>query len=90
MDSNETSILEHFQRTSKPMSRRAALRAAACGFGSLGLADLVAGATDSNPLAPKASHFPARAKRVIFLFMHGGVSHVDSFDYKPPSPMICA
>ncbi|MBI1370753.1 MAG: DUF1501 domain-containing protein [Planctomycetes bacterium] len=36
-----------------------------------------------NPLAPKAPHFPAKAKRVIFLFMPGGVSHVDSFDPKP-------
>ena len=85
MDPNDKSILEHFNRTSKPMSRRAALRAAACGFGSLGLTDLLSGATETetNPLAPKASHFPARAKRVIFLFMHGGVSHVDSFDFKP-------
>ena len=38
---------------------------------------------DADPLAPKASHFPAKAKRVIFLFMTGGVSHVDSFDHKP-------
>ena len=37
----------------------------------------------SDPLAPKAPHFPARAKNVIFLFMSGGVSHVDSFDPKP-------
>ncbi|MCB9882354.1 MAG: DUF1501 domain-containing protein [Planctomycetes bacterium] len=36
-----------------------------------------------NPLAPKAPHFPARAKSVIFLFMYGGPSHVDTFDYKP-------
>jgi hypothetical protein len=36
-----------------------------------------------NPLAPKFSHFPARAKRVIFLFMNGGPSHVDTFDPKP-------
>jgi hypothetical protein len=36
-----------------------------------------------DPLAPKHSHFPARAKRVIFLFMSGGVSHVDSFDPRP-------
>jgi len=36
-----------------------------------------------DPLAPKAPHYPARAKRVIFLHMSGGVSHVDSFDYKP-------
>ena len=36
-----------------------------------------------NPLAPKAPHFPARAKRVIFMYMSGGVSHMDTFDYKP-------
>src|SRR5262249_40919011 len=37
----------------------------------------------TGPLTPKAPHFSARAKRVIFLFMHGGVSHVDTFDPKP-------
>lgn len=37
----------------------------------------------SDPLAPHPSHLPARAKNVIFLFMSGGVSHVDSFDHKP-------
>jgi hypothetical protein len=37
----------------------------------------------TGPLAPKAPHFPARAKRIIFLYMTGGVSHVDSFDPKP-------
>lgn len=37
----------------------------------------------SDPLAPRPSHFPARAKHVIFLFMTGGVSHVDTFDPKP-------
>ncbi len=37
----------------------------------------------SDPLAPKPSHFAPRAKNVIFLFMSGGVSHVDSFDHKP-------
>jgi hypothetical protein len=36
-----------------------------------------------NPLAPKLSHFTPKAKRVIFLFMYGGPSHVDTFDYKP-------
>ena len=36
-----------------------------------------------DPLAPRPPHFPARAKNVIFLFMSGGVSHVDSFDPKP-------
>ena len=37
----------------------------------------------ADPLAPRPSHFPAKAKRVIFLFMTGGVSHVDTFDPKP-------
>src|SRR5262249_2103146 len=36
-----------------------------------------------SPLSPRAPHFPAKAKRVIFMYMPGGVSHVDSFDYKP-------
>jgi len=38
---------------------------------------------EENPLAPKAPHFPARAKRVIFIYLPGGFSHVDSLDYKP-------
>jgi hypothetical protein len=37
----------------------------------------------ANPLAPRSPHFPAKAKRVIFLYMTGGVSHMDSFDPKP-------
>ena len=37
----------------------------------------------TNPLAPKAPHFTAKAKSVIFLFMYGGPSHIDTFDYKP-------
>lgn len=48
------------------------------------LADEARGAdVDANPLAPKPAHFPGRAKRVIFLYMSGGVSHMDSFDPKP-------
>ena len=67
------------------LTRRQALKAAACGFGYLALAGLAAeaAASGTNPLAPKTPHFTPRAKRVIFLFMQGGVSHVDSFDYKP-------
>ncbi len=38
---------------------------------------------EDNPLAPKAPHFPAKAKRVLFIYLPGGFSHVDSFDYKP-------
>jgi hypothetical protein len=58
-------------------SRRSMLRSAACGFGSLALAGL------TQRMAGAASHFAPRAKRVIFLFMHGGVSQMDSFDRKP-------
>jgi hypothetical protein len=84
--------LSHFVQVT-PMNppaitRRSALQAAACGFGYLALAGLagrnaaLAGAA-ANPLAMKLPHFAPRAKRIIFLFMQGGVSHVDSFDYKP-------
>ena len=62
-------------------SRRHFLQSTACGFGSLALSALAHGA--ANPLAPRQTHHHAKAKRVIFLFMAGGVSHVDSFDYKP-------
>ena len=66
------------------ISRRAALKNAACGFGHLALASLAARQVMAgNPLAARTTHFPPRAKRVIFLFMQGGVSQVDSFDHKP-------
>jgi hypothetical protein len=64
-----------------PTTRREWLSHTACGFGSLAFAGLASAAP--NPLAPKAPHHKPKAKRVIFLFMQGGVSHVDSFDYKP-------
>src|ERR1700674_5666189 len=67
-----------------PMSRREWLSATSCGFGALALAGLTSTeALAANPLAPKTPHLAPRAKRVIFLFMQGGVSHVDSYDYKP-------
>ncbi|MFN7562893.1 MAG: DUF1501 domain-containing protein [Prosthecobacter sp.] len=59
-------------------SRRQFLQTTACGFGSLALSAMA-----NNPLAGKKPHHQPRAKRVIFLFMQGGVSHVDSYDYKP-------
>src|SRR6478672_11973398 len=66
-------------------TRRELLAKCACGFGSVALAGLLADEVSAapDPLAPKPPHFPPKAKRVIFLFMHGGVSHVDSFDPKP-------
>ncbi len=69
------------------LSRRELLRASSTGFGSLALTSMLAqeaaAASATDPLAVKQPHFPARAKRVIFLFMHGGPSQVDTFDYKP-------
>jgi hypothetical protein len=67
-------------------SRRRFLRSASCGFGFLALADLStrsAAADAANPLAAKPPHFKPRATRVIFMFMGGAPSHVDTFDYKP-------
>jgi hypothetical protein len=65
-------------------SRRTLLRTASCGFGYLALAGLASqAAAEESPLAPKSPHFKPRAKRVIFMFMQGAPSHVDTFDYKP-------
>jgi hypothetical protein len=78
-------------------TRREFLWETGAGFGALGLAGLFAGdpllarASDdhkrvtkfTNPMAPKKPMFPAKAKAVIFLFMYGGPSQVDTFDYKP-------
>jgi Protein of unknown function (DUF1501) len=69
-----------------PLSRRELLCRLGGGFGALGLAGVLANETPavaSGPLSPKAGHFPAKVKRVIFLFMNGGPSHVDTFDPKP-------
>ncbi len=72
------------------LSRRDWLKRSALGFGHLALLGLAAREADAAPLdggrttlAARLPHFPAKARRVVFLFMHGGVSHVDSFDPKP-------
>src|SRR5438132_14247464 len=76
------------------LTRRDLLRRSGMGFASLGLAGVMAAegllapqaqaaTTSVNPLAPREPHFPAKAKRVIHLFMNGGPSHVDTFDPKP-------
>src|SRR5436190_3541426 len=70
-------------------TRRDFLMRGGAGFGALDLtylmtADKLLGANSSkNPLAAKPGHFPAKAKSVIFLFMEGGPSHLDTFDPKP-------
>ncbi|MEE2738328.1 MAG: DUF1501 domain-containing protein, partial [Planctomycetota bacterium] len=63
-----------------PFSRRAWLQQSANGFGTIALASLLA---DQSEAAQVAGHRIAKAKNVIFCFMDGGVSHVDSFDPKP-------
>ncbi|MBC7855416.1 MAG: DUF1501 domain-containing protein [Pirellulaceae bacterium] len=70
------------------LTRREMLHLSGAGFGGLALAAMLgqtsrANTSKPNPLAPKPPHFAAKAKRVIFLFMHGGPSQVDTFDYKP-------
>src|SRR5215470_11035491 len=64
------------------MTRREMLLKTGQGFGGVALAGLLK-AAESNPLAPKPPHAPAKAKSIIYLFMHGGVSHIDTFDPKP-------
>jgi hypothetical protein len=74
------------------LSRRQALRSASAGFGYLALAGLLAdnaarsaAATDgaAGHLAPKPPHFRPKAKRILFLFMQGAISQMDTFEYKP-------
>src|SRR4051812_1092636 len=66
------------------MTRREALRTVGGGFGMLGLAGMLEQeGLAAGSLAPQAPHFPAEAKHVIYLFLNGGPSHVDTFDPKP-------
>ncbi len=80
----------------RPIDRRNALRQLGAGFGTLGLASMLAQSNtglgvaradlvsnSESPLAPRAPHFAPKAKHVIQLFMPGGPSQVDTFDYKP-------
>lgn len=64
-------------------SRRQFLSRAGGGVGLLALASLLGEGAETNPLAPKRSHFPAKAKSIIWLFMNGGPSQVDTWDHKP-------
>ena len=89
-------ISSDITRSQTPLSRRHLLAKAGCGFGLLGLASLLKdegilgtamaeglGARATNPLAPQPAHFPAKAKRVIWVFVNGGPSQVDTWDYRP-------
>lgn len=77
--------MNNSDRTSlRRISRRRMLHRSALGFGWLAASTVMSGAASpQNPLAAKSPHFPQRAKRVIFLFMKGGPSQVDTFDPKP-------
>src|SRR5688572_26269414 len=71
---------------SNPLSRRALLQQSACGFAGLSfsaMAAMAATAGETSPAQHALPHLRPRARRVIFLFMWGGPSHVDLFDYKP-------
>ena len=73
---------------STSINRRHLLNRWCLGFGGMAFNTMLAGLSSGNapvkqPLAPHGGHFKARAKRIIFLFMHGGPSHVDLFDPKP-------
>ena len=65
-------------------SRRAWLKSAGAGFGHLALAGMLAGRPAATPpLASRPPHFTPKAKRIIFLFMEGAISSLDTFEYKP-------
>ena len=89
MASDQTGdAMRKMTNTRRSISRRAMLASSGAGFGLLGASSLLAdepqlAASSKNPLAPRQGHFQPKAKRVIFLFMNGGPSHVDTFDPKP-------
>ena len=82
------------QHNLREITRRQFYAGSGLGIGSIGLASLMsdsplwaakpkAADRGTNPLAPQQSHFPGKAKQVIYLFMAGGPSHLELFDYKP-------
>jgi hypothetical protein len=75
-DSYEERLLRHFQTAGCQIASQLDIRPPCAHL-------LTSEAREDNPLAPKAPHFPAKAKRVLFIYLPGGFSHVDSFDYKP-------
>ncbi|TWT92429.1 DUF1501 domain-containing protein [Stieleria varia] len=85
---NRNESLHHQQQEHRAITRRHLFGRTATGIGSLALASLLhrdglASPSAINPLAAKPTHFPAKAKRIIYLFMAGGPSQLELFDYKP-------
>ena len=86
-------MTERMTETTPMLSRRSLLGRCGMGFGAMGLAGLLAdeGLLEAaslsdralNPMAPRKPHFAPKAKRVIWLFINGGPSHIDTWDYKP-------
>lgn len=76
-----------FQPFAEPLSRRDLLGRFATGLGGMALASMLANESPANPVPGEASdpppHHPARCRRVIQIFLQGGLSQVDTFDYKP-------
>src|SRR6185503_16090248 len=80
--------IEFHQRNLQAITRRHFFSKTAIGVGGIALASLLndklfAGVSPANPLAPKQPHFPAKAKRVVYLHMAGSPSQLELFDYKP-------
>ena len=67
----------------RSLLRRASAFATAGGLGLYRQLSIAAATNAGHPLAPRPGHFPARAKHLIVFFMTGGISHLDTFDYKP-------
>jgi hypothetical protein len=65
------------------INRRDMLRTFGAGFAMSGLRGTIDAATAADPMAPRQPHFAGKAKHVIFLFLNGGMSQVDTFDPKP-------
>src|ERR1041385_3208653 len=89
---NNMNCQDHLYRHADPksLSRRWFLQECGVGLGAMALGQLLgtpgfaaASPVGTNPLAPRQPHYPAKAKRVIFLFMAGAPSHLELFDYKP-------
>lgn len=72
-------MFDHLQS----MNRRALLKSSACGIGAAALAGLLARESRADEMHPQGTHFPPKAKRIVYLFQSGGPSHLELLDYKP-------
>jgi hypothetical protein len=81
--SNHTFHPEHLALTRRELLQRCGMGLGAMALGGMLAPEATTASEATNPLLPKAPHFPAKAKHVIHLFMNGGPSHLDTFDPKP-------